>query len=119
MKLSDYKGIEGIEKLGDIVEPAWNIFDAMNEARSQEGFTVAKMFSYILKNNAKDFAEILSALDDMTFEEFNEQVDLPKIFKMIMEKINDEAFMSFFGNQGLNKDDGSFGSVSESSKAGK
>lgn len=115
MKISDYKGEDGIRLLADILDPATEIISdpKIKEAANSNvnRLSIAKM---LMKDHARSIVAILSTLAGETPETYKKN-----IFEMtrdLLELINDKEIVDFFTSQAQMMGETSSGSVSESTK---
>lgn len=101
MKLSDYRGEEAIEVLGDIIEPITAIFadpdlQEISKAKNANAVQYAKP---ILKNHKKEIIEILARLENEPVEEFKKKVTIFTLPKMLLDFLNDPEVAALFPSQ--------------------
>lgn len=112
MKLSEIRGEEAIELLGDMLEPATEIMADSKVANAVESgkpkLLIAKI---ILKEHPKAILEILALINREDPTTFN-----PSIFilpKMVLDLLNDEEVINLFHSQSQLKEGESSASASE------
>lgn len=109
--ISEVKGIDAIDLIADILDPAAVILtdELVKEAiKGSDKLHIAKV---ILKSHDKEIVEILAALKGVPPEDYNANV--VEIFSDLMELINDEGMMSFFRTQALTITEGAFTPATE------
>lgn len=109
-KLSDIKGRESMLVLAQLITPIANIVsdpDVMAmfrpdkpapKGKDQQAYAMqlmAKGFPPLMERHGDDFIRILSIIDGVTFEEYEEQMTLQGIINDFGTLINDEAFRAF------------------------
>ena len=92
--LEDVKGAEGIAVVGDMLEPIYNIASSEKNSEARKGGNL-KFATAILKNNAQDVLELLTA---WTGEDCS-QKGLISMMKLVMEMLNDPLIQELFGLQ--------------------
>lgn len=103
MRLSDFKGEEAIEVLGDIIEPlAMIIADKEIQELVKSGKKPApiKFVKPALKNHKKEIIEVLAALNRKPVEEFEQEITLFNLPIMVVDLINDPEAQNLFRSQG-------------------
>ena len=112
MKLSEIRGEDAIELLGDILIPATEIMaDPKVSSAVESGKPKLIIATIILRNHAKSILTILALLNQEDPETYNPSIlVLPKMIKDLLE---DEELMSLFHSQGQLKEDESSVSASE------
>lgn len=112
MKLSEIRGEEAIELLGDILTPATEIMaDPKVSSAVESGKPKLVIATTILKNHAKSILTILALLNQEDPETYNPS--LLALPKMVMDLLEDEELMDLFHSQGQLKEDESSASASE------
>lgn len=108
MRLSDYKGEQAIEILGDIIEPFAHIMadekiQKMFNEKDKEGKKVVHApIEYVkvaLKNHQKEIIEILATVNGQTYDEYAETVNIFTLPGQILELVNDPQFKDLFTSQ--------------------
>jgi hypothetical protein len=115
-KLSEYKGIEAIEILGNIIEPINDIMLDKQFKYLIENTTgnTLPVIQYLLKYHAKEIHEIMAILEGVPVEEYEPNiVTLPL---MLMEILSDKDILSLFQSQGQTTDIEPSGSVMENTE---
>lgn len=108
MKISDFKGEEGIILLADILDPATEIMSdekvmKLAQGVANESVPQLSFVSVLLKNHAKSILKILALLNKKDVETYNPSI--VELTKEILEMLDDEELMNLFHSQGLLKGD--------------
>lgn len=100
-RLSDFKGEESVEVLGDILPALCKILanEKMRELIGKKNVPIAEILQPALKENSKEFIIILARLNEMTVEEYNEKVSLLSLPMDILNLVNDPEIQSLFRSQ--------------------
>jgi hypothetical protein len=115
-KLSEYKGIEAIEILGDIIEPVNDIMadDELKELIQNTKGNTLPVIQYLLKFHAKEINHIMAILEGVPVDEYEPNfLSLPV---MLMEILSDKDILSLFQSQGQTTDIEPSGSVTENTE---
>lgn len=97
MKLSDYKGEDALEVLGDLIEPAAAIFGDPEFRKEYSNGTKAKAAKFALKNHARHVLEIMAALERQDPDEY--KPDLLALPTMLLDILNDPELVRLFQSQ--------------------
>ena len=115
MKISDYKGADGIELLADILEPAVEIIgDKRVKEAVSGGASRLDIVKALLKDHSQSILAILARINGVSPEEYN-----PNIFelsKATLELVNDKEIIDFFTLQAQMQGEQSFGDATENIK---
>lgn len=110
-KLSDFRGVEALDVLADLIEPA---SDIMTDKELIELFGSRKMIPascLALKKHPKAILRIMARLEETDPETYNPSlVTLPK---MLVELFNDPELIDLFISQGQIEDKTNSGSATE------
>ena len=98
MKLSDYKGEDGIYLLADILEPATEI---VSDAKIKEAVSAKASRLYIakllMKDHAKSIIEIFAAIEGEDPKTY--KPNIIELTKNLLDLLNDEDMLDFFTSQ--------------------
>lgn len=103
MRLSDFKGEEAIEVLGEIIEPlAMIIADKEIQELVKGGKKPApiKFVKPALKNHKKEVIKVLAVLNRKPVKEFEQEITLLNLPIMLVDVINDPEVQNLFHSQG-------------------
>ena len=101
MKLSDYKGEEALDVLADIIEPLTIILtDKDIQALAEEKASPIKYVKPALKNHKSEVIGILARLENKPVKEFEKEVTIFSLPKLVLDFINDPEAQSLFTSQG-------------------
>lgn len=118
MRLSDYKGEEALDVLADIIEPLTIILtDKEIQDLSKEKAAPIKYVKPALKNHKSEVIGILARLENKPVEEFEKEVTIFTLPKLVLEFINDSEVQSLFRSQGQVTPLASSGSAMENTEA--
>lgn len=116
MKLSEYKNEQAIEILAKLLGPVSKIMtDIKVKKLFEKGATKIEMTQVLLENYSHEIIEILAIIDDTPVEEY--EVNVFTLPKKLLEILNDEELSDFFGLQGQNLAQTSFGSAMANTEA--
>lgn len=104
MKLSEYKGTDALEMLGDIIEPAMEIMTNPEVVKHSREGNIGKAASVALKNNNKAVLAIMAALERKTPEEFAQEVNVLTLPKKLIAALNDPEIQTLFTSSGQTED---------------
>lgn len=110
MKLSEVKGERTFDVIADIIEPISNIASDKEAAelftRKQlpEGMTketfvmnrLKKSMPVLLKNHKADLISIMAAIEGVTPDLYEKELNLVKLTQDVTELLNDDAFKALF-----------------------
>lgn len=97
MKLSDFKGEDALDVLADIIEPVTDIAtdtDVTDQWKSKG--KMASLVKVILKKHPKGVIAILARLENKSYEEYAETINIATLPAKLLEVMQDEVLMSFF-----------------------
>lgn len=99
MKLSEYKNMEALELLAEIIGPITEIMGDKEVAKClKKKGKIATAVSIAIKNHKEAVFKLLASLDGKSVEEYECNVfTLPQ---KLLEILNDKELASFFGLQG-------------------
>lgn len=101
MRLSDFKGEEAIEVLGEIIEPlALICADADIQKLVKSKAPAIKFIKPALKNHKKEVIAVLATLNKKPVKEFEQELNLLNLPVMVIELINDPEVQNLFRSQG-------------------
>lgn len=103
MRLSDFKGEEALEVLGEIIEPLVAIISDEEIQKLVKGGKKPAPIKFVkpaLKNHKKEIIEVLAALNRKPVKEFEQEVNLLNLPVMIVDLINDPEVQNLFRSQG-------------------
>ena len=115
MKLSEIKGEDALDVLGDLLDPATAIASNEGFQKIVNNGSKLDVVKYLMKNCKKEILAILAILDRKDPETY--EPTLPEIPMKILELINDPAFASFFDSQSRSQGRASSGSATENTGA--
>lgn len=120
MRLSDYKGEDGVEILADIFEPIADIM-TLEECKKviSDGGTRLKYIATALKYGKKQVIQILARVEGISPEEYNYDPSyiLSRSIKLLDDVLADEDLKNFFASQVLRMREKSSGSATENIEA--
>lgn len=110
MKLSEVKGERTFDVIADIIEPISNIAadkeaaelftrKQLPEGVSKEAFVMnrlKKSMPVLLKNHKSDLISILAAIEAVTPDLYEKELNLVKLTQDVTELLNDDAFKALF-----------------------
>lgn len=128
MKLSDVKGDRTIDVIADLIDPIANIaqdkdvVEMFKRAKVPEGMEANEFFAQriragmpaLLRGHKQDIVAILATIDDVTPEEYAEELNLMKLIHDFMELVTDETFLGFLVSSPIEKDKDAPGNASVS-----
>lgn len=114
-KLSDYKGDDAILLWGDLLEPITAILSDKNVAQVvKSGKSKIFIAKEILTSHKSEMLQVLQRIDDTPVDGLNL---LLRVGELLTELGESEEMRSFFGfAERVETDNGSFGSVTESTE---
>lgn len=95
-RLADYKGDEGIEKAGELMEPFFSILEdqkLMKELAPDGDKMSAKIICKIMTKHNKEAMQMISIIDDEPITAANA---FPRFFAVFTDVANDPYFVDFF-----------------------
>lgn len=110
MKLSEIKGERALDVIADIIEPVANIAmdevasDIFNKKECPEGtdtttFVVERLKKSIpalIKGHKTDLVTILATINDVTADEYTENMTIVSLIKDSIDLVSDDAFTELF-----------------------
>lgn len=116
MKISEFKGENAIEFIGDIIEPVSKIFsdEIVRGFFSKNADNKSAIAKHICKEYAKETIEVLAAMQGVTPEEY--EGNPFTIMMQVFEILNDPDLMSVFISPEQKTANTSFGSASTNSE---
>lgn len=118
MKLSEYKGMEALEVLEALIDPAIEIMSDPDVAQAAREGQMAKVARAALKNHKKSILAVLAAAERRDPEEYAKEVNVLTLPKKLVDVLNDPEIMALFTSQGQTET-ASSGSASGNTKARK
>ena len=114
-RLSDYKGEEAIDLWAELMGPIGRVLQDENvrNALSDDSLSTMQKVQAILKNNKKEAATILLAIDDTPINGLN---IIARLLDLVLEIENSEEFSGFFGSAEQKKEGESSGSATVNAK---
>lgn len=111
MKLSEIKGERVFDVIADVIEPVATIAQDKEAARlfkrekppkgmEPRDFAVEKIkecMPKLVKNHKDELCAILGAIEGVSKEEYAKNVTMMTLMKNIIELLNDDEFIAFFG----------------------
>lgn len=95
-RLADYKGDEGIEKAGELMEPFFSILEdseLMKELAPEGDKMSPKIIGKIMTKHKKEAMQMISIIDDEPITAANA---FPRFFAVFTDVANDPYFVDFF-----------------------
>lgn len=114
-QLSEIKGQDAIEVLGDILDPLVEILSDEEIQRIYQKERNVDVVRYIMKNHSQKVLEVMAIIDGEDLESY--QPSLLDIPIKLMQLIRDPVFAQLFTSQAQNMDNASSGSVMENTGA--
>lgn len=120
MKISEFKGANAIEFIGDIIEPAATIFSdevvrgLFTPEKNGEKKNKAAIAKHICKEYSTEVIEILAAMNEVSPEEYSGNPIT--VLTQVFEILNDPDLMSVFISSEQKTASTSFGSASTNSE---
>lgn len=116
MKISDFKGENAIEFIGDIIEPVSKIFsdEIVRGFFSKNADNKSAIVKHICKEYATEAIEVLAAMQGITPEEY--EGNPFTIMMQVFEIMNDPDLLSVFTLSEQKTASTSFGSASTNSE---
>lgn len=116
MKISDFKGENAIEFIGDIIEPVSKIFsdEIVRGFFSKNADNKSAIAKHICKEYAKETIEVLAAMQGVTPEEY--EGNPFTIMMQVFEILNDPDLMSVFISSEQKTEDKFSGSATENTE---
>lgn len=116
MKISDFKGENAIEFIGDIIEPVSKIFsdEIVREFFSKNADNKSAIAKHICKEYATETIEVLAAMQGVTPEEY--EGNPFTIMMQVFEIMNDPDLMSVFISSEQKTENKSSGSATENTE---
>lgn len=106
-RLSEYRGEQAIEVMGDILEPATIIMgDPEIRKLNDESTSKVKIVKYILKNHRESVLQIMAVLDGVdiddkkAYEDYRKSVNFFTLPMNLLSILNDPDVQSLFTSQG-------------------
>lgn len=115
-KISEYKNDDALDLLVDLIEPVAEILaDKEMISLTQGKGRKIDAVKVAIKNHKDAVIKILARLDQIPVEEAN--YNIITITSKLLEVLNDQELMDFFTSQQPQKEEKSFGAVTEITKA--
>lgn len=116
MKISEFKGANAIEFIGDIIEPVSKIFsdEIVRGFFSKNADNKSAIVKHICKEYATEAIEVLAAMQGITPEEY--EGNPFTIMMQVFEIMNDPDLLSVFTSSEQKTASTSFGSASTNSE---
>lgn len=116
MKISEFKGENAIEFIGDIIEPVSKIFsdEIVRRFFSKNADNKSAIVKHICKEYATEAIEVLAAMQGITPEEY--EGNPFTIMMQVFEIMNDPDLLSVFTSSEQKTASTSFGSASTNSE---
>lgn len=106
-RLSEYRGEQAIEVMGDILEPATIIMgDPEIRKLNDDSASKVKIVKYILKNHRESVLQIMAVLDGVdvddkkAYEDYRKSVNFFTLPMNLLSILNDPDVQSLFTSQG-------------------
>lgn len=114
-QLSEIKGQDAIEVLGDILDPMVDILSDEEIQKIYMNERNVDVVRYIMKNHSQKVLEIMAIIDGEDIEDYNPSLlDIPI---KLMQLIRDPVFAQLFTSQAQSTADAPSGSVTENTGA--
>lgn len=110
MKLSDIKGDRVFDVIADIIEPvatiaqdeeAMKLFNSADKPEELSGWEwfverAKKSIPVIMHKYKDELVRILATINDVSEEEYVENLSVPKLLANVVDLVTDSEFISFF-----------------------